>query len=342
MPPRPTLALVAVAAAALPTIAQPDSDVAVDLTGVELRCQFLGPCFVDQFRDSINDPFPAGPAQYIVPATGYSWFITGHLNTTIPLSLIVPSGSSLANFIDIVDPGASFLTRGYVRYPLASFPNPENTLWSQTFSGAFGNSEFMLDMSLDINLVVTDQGSIIGSLTDIDIPTGFLTGSATFTDGYFQATTWTPSRRQQTEWHFDADFDSAPGSDFSKLRYLDDPAFGPIQHDDPNNPDDDVPLGVTEAQSSFMTTTALGIPGPGGEVDTVYCTSPAQPLRQRTLIPPRHRPRLLPRHTAHLPRQVLRPVDAHLRPLHPRPGLVRRLPHQLPRPRVRLRPHPGQ
>ncbi len=275
---RPSPFALAVLAAASPAIAQPTEDVAVDLLDVELRCQFLGPCFEDQFRDSINDPFPAGPAQFILPATGYSWFITGHLDTTIPLALIVPSGSSLAEFIDIVDSGNSFLTTGYVRYPQASFPDPENTLWSQTFSGAFGNAEFMLDLSLNINLTVTDQGAIVGSITDIDIPTGFLTGTATFTDGFFQASTWVPSPPQQTEWHFDGDFSAAPGSDGAKLDYLDNPAFGPITGDDPGDPGDDIPTGVTQAQSSFMTTTALGIPGPGGEEDTVYCTSPARNL----------------------------------------------------------------
>ncbi len=269
------LALAALAGAAH---AQPTDTAAVDLTGVELRCEFLGPCFEDQFRDSIADPFPVGDPQFILPATGYSWFITGHLDTTIPLGLIIPSGSTFAEFIDIVDRGNSFLTRGYVRYPQASFPDPENVLWNQTFSGGFGNSEFMLEMSVDINLTVTDTGAIVGSLTNIDIPTGFLTGSATFTDGYFEATTWVPSPPQQTEWHFDGDLSPVAGSDGAKLDYLDNPAFGLIQGDDPMDPKDDIPTGVTQAQSSFMTTTALGIPGPGDEEDTVYCTSPARNL----------------------------------------------------------------
>ena len=279
--PRPLrLALATTAAITASATAQPDSDVATDLTGASIECEFLGPCFPDQVRDSISSPFPAGPAQFILPATGYQWTLAGTLDTTFPLSSFIPSGSTLTELLDILQPGNSFLTRGYVRYPAGALVNPVNQIWSEPFSGSFGNDTFTLDLSITIELTLDNQGALTGALKDIDIPTGFLTGSATFTDGFTRLDTWTPSPRQQTEWHFTGNLDSAPGSAAAKLDYLDNPAFGVILGGvgDEDNPNPSTPTGVTAAQSAFMTTTALGIPGPGGQEDTVYCTSPARNL----------------------------------------------------------------
>ncbi len=280
--PRPAPVALAIAAASLPAIAlaQPDNDVAVDLTGAKIECQFLGPCFPDQIRDSVSAPFPAGPAQHIVPATGYQWTLAGTVDTTFPLSSFIPSGSTLEELLDILQPGNSFLTRGYVRYPAGALVNPVNQIWSEPFSGSFGNESFELDLSITIELTLDSAGALTVALKDIDIPTGFLTGSATFTDGFAMLDTWTPSPRQQTEWRFTGNLDSAPGSDAARLAYLDTPAFGTVLGGvgDEDNPNPTTPTGVTASQSSFMTTTALGIPGPGGSEDTVYCTSPARNL----------------------------------------------------------------
>lgn len=280
MPRLSPLALALTAALPASALAQTDNDVAVDLTGAEIECVFLGPCFPDQIRNSVSSPFPAGPAQFIVPATGYQWTLAGTVDTTFPLSSFIPSGSSLIELLDILEPGNSFLTRGYVRYPAGALVNPVNQIWSESFSGSFGNDSFTLDLSITIELSLDNAGALTGALKDIDIPTGFLTGSATFTDGFAQLDTWTPSPRQQTEWHFDGNLDSAAGSDGARLAYLDDPAFGTVLGGvgDENNPNPSTPTGVTQAQSAFMTTTALGIAGPGGSEDTVYCTSPARNL----------------------------------------------------------------
>lgn len=279
MPRSTPLAFALIASIPAGAIAQTDNDVAVDLTGVEIECEFLGPCFPDQVRDSVTSPLPAGPAQYILPATGYRWTLGGTLDTTFPLSSFIPSGSTLEELLDILQPGNSFLTRGYVRYPAGMLAS-DNQIWSEPFAGSFGNDSFTLDLSITIDLSLDDQGALSGALKDIDIPTGFLTGSATFTDGFAMLETWTPSPRQQTEWRFDGDLESAPGSDHARLAYLDDPAFGTILGGvgDEDNPNPSTPTGVTQAQSAFMTTTALGIPGPGGLEDTVYCTSPARNL----------------------------------------------------------------
>ncbi len=288
MPRSAPLTLVLAAMMMSPALAQPDSDVGVDLTGVEIECVFLGPCFPDQVRDSISSPFPAGPVQTIVPASGYQWTLGGTLDTTFPLSSFIPTGSTLEELLDTLQAGNSFLTRGYVRYPAAALPDPVNQIWSEPFSGVFGDEGFELDLSITIELVLDQAGALTASLKDIDIPTGFLTGSATFTDGFAQLDTWTPSPRQQTEWHFDADLSSAPGSDNAQLRYLDDPAFGVILGGvgDETNPNPSTPTGITQAQSSFITTTALGISGPGGAEDSVYRTSPARNL---STLNPDHR-----------------------------------------------------
>ncbi|MFI4896293.1 MAG: GC-type dockerin domain-anchored protein [Phycisphaerales bacterium JB059] len=273
--PRPTpLALALIASMPAASLAQTDNDVAVDLTGVEIECEFLGPCFPDQIRDSVTSPFPAGPAQYVLPATGYRWTLGGTLDTTFPLSSFIPPGATLEELLDILQPGNSFLTRGYVRYPAGSLTAPDNQIWSEPFSGSFGNDSFTLDLSITIELSLDDQGALSGALKDIDIPTVFLTGSATFTDGFAMLDTWTPSPRQQTEWRFDGDLSSVPGSAAAKLAYLDDPAFGTILGGvgDEDNPHPPPPPRGTPAPS------ALGITGPGGLEDTVYCTSPARNL----------------------------------------------------------------
>ena len=145
---RPTpLAIALIASTPVLALAQTDSDVAVDLTGVKIECEFLGPCFPDQIRDSVGSPLPAGPAQYIVPATGSRWTLGGTLDTTFPLSSFIPPGSTLEELLDILQPGNSFLTRGYVRYPAGALVEPVNQIWSEPFSGSFGNDSFTLDLS---------------------------------------------------------------------------------------------------------------------------------------------------------------------------------------------------
>lgn len=96
---------------------------------------------------------------------------------------------------------------------------------------------------------------------------------------------WTPPAPIVSEWHFDGNLMSVkeamlPGagaSGSSKLRYLDDPAFGPLlggTGSDTTYPSPATATGVTQTQSAFGMTTALSLPALGGAADTVYRTSP--------------------------------------------------------------------
>jgi hypothetical protein len=94
-----------------------------------------------------------------------------------------------------------------------------------------------------------------------------------------------------TEWHFEGDLQSvretfeAPESGPSRLRYLDDPAFGPIRGgpgQETQLPSPPTPTGVTQAQSMFGFASSFGIPLPGDEDDIVYRTSPTRNLADPT------------------------------------------------------------
>ncbi|VAX36212.1 hypothetical protein MNBD_PLANCTO03-1413, partial [hydrothermal vent metagenome] len=253
-----------------------DNDTLFDLTGMELKCVLFGDCFLDQSRDSANHPIPAGTPQYILPHTGYRYQLEGTLSTSGLIEAIIPNGSTLAEMMDILDPGQSRMLTGYTRNPAGDLPNSKNPIWLQRFNDDIAG--LTLDITLETS--ISDQGVSRFEIRDIDISLGILFGTLRITEGSALIETWTPSPRQQTEWHFDDSLESVPNSGPSALRYLDDPAFGTILGGIGNedNPDPSIPTGVTEAQSSFTTTTALGIPGPGGAEDMVFVTSPARNL----------------------------------------------------------------
>ncbi|GAB4385171.1 MAG: hypothetical protein Kow0022_10090 [Phycisphaerales bacterium] len=256
--------------------AQADQDVVVDATGVELRCQFLGPCFPDQYRDSFSNPLPPGIPQYILPAGGYRYDIEGVVETSGLLGLAIPSGSTIAQAMELIAPGGSRILHGYSRNFSGALPNPVNQVFLQRYAGQFSGIEMGLTMAVTISNTGVGQFRVY----DIDIPLGFVAGSMTITSGSAAITTWEPSTPQTTEWHFDGSFEPAAQSAAGMMRYLDDPAFAPILGgiDNLDTPDPTTPTGVTQAQSGFATTSALGIAGPGGEEDTVYVTSPARNL----------------------------------------------------------------
>ena len=268
--------LVAAAGLAAAAFGQPDNDVVVDATGVELRCQLFGPCFPDQYRDSLVNPLPGGIPQSIVPAAGYSYFLEGVVQTTGLIGAAIPSGSTLAEAMDAIVPGGSRVLNGYSRNYAGGLPDPVNQVFFQRYVGEFSG----IELGLALQVSVTDAGVGQFEVKDIDIPLGFLAGTLTVTSGSASIDTWVPSAPQLTEWHFDGGFDAAAGSASAAIRYLDDPAFGTILGgaDDPETPDPTTPTGVTMAQSSFTTTDALGIAGPGGENDEVFVTSPARNL----------------------------------------------------------------
>lgn len=259
-----------------PAIAQPDNDVEFDLTDMRLYCQLFGDCFPDQARDSFNHPLPAGTPQFILPAAGYRYQLEGVLDTSGFVGTIVPDGSTLSEMMEILQPGQSRMLTGFARNPSGGLPDTKNTVWLQTFAGSIAG----LDLAVTLEASISNTGVGKFEIRDIDIPLGILFGTVRISQGSCLIETWTPAPRQETEWHFDTDLASVADSGPSLLRYLDDPAFGTILGGIGNEdvPDPTIPTGVTKAQSAFATTTALGIPGPGGEEATVYVTSPARNL----------------------------------------------------------------
>ncbi|HRQ72181.1 MAG TPA: GC-type dockerin domain-anchored protein [Phycisphaerales bacterium] len=255
---------------------QPDTDAVINITGMELRCQIFGPCFPDQSRNSQAHPFPPGTPQFIVPASGYSFEIDGIVETTGLVGLVIPNNSTIAEMMEIIEPGASRLLRGHSRNLLGGLPLSKNGVFAQTFVGEAAG----IELSITIDTWLRNDGAAFFEIRDIDIPLGILFGTVKVKSGTTAVEVWEASARQETEWHFEGDLGSVSGSGPSMLRYLDDPSFGTILGGIGNedNPDPTIPTGVTEQQSFFATTTALGIAGPGGKDDTVYVTSPARNL----------------------------------------------------------------
>ncbi|MBK7403639.1 MAG: hypothetical protein IPJ41_03135 [Phycisphaerales bacterium] len=254
--------------------AQPDNDVLFDLTDMRLKCVLFGECFPDQSRDSAANPLPPGTPQSIVPASGYSYHLDGVVHTTGLASSFIPDGATLGEMMDILQAGQSRMLSGYSRNPSGGLPDPKNPVYLQTFTG----NVIGLDLGITLEASISNQGVGRFEIRDINIPLGILFGEARITQGSCLIETWNPSPRQETEWHFDGSLGEVAGP--SRLRYLDDPAFGTILGGIGNetDPNPNAPTGVTQAQSSFATTTSLGIPGPGGQEDMVYVTSPARNL----------------------------------------------------------------
>ena len=268
--------LLIVAALVCPAaLAQPDHDVVVNLAGVELKWVFPSG-WPTQTRDSNAHPFPPGTPQTILPAFGYAYDIKGVVTTTGLFGSIVPSGSTLQQALDFIEPGNGRILRGFVRHHDGSLSAPKSTVLFQHFAGTLSG----LDLGITLESWINPSGFGVFQLRDIDIPFGPLAGTMKVDSGTAEIRTWVPSPRQETEWHFSGSLAPVQGSAGSSLRYLDDPAFGTILGGigNENTPDPSIPHGVTAMQSSFTTTQALGIPGPGGLDDLVYAASPARNL----------------------------------------------------------------
>lgn len=243
--------------------------VSVDLTGVLV--DFPNP--PDLTRDSVNNPAP-GSASFINAEGGYAFSINGLLQLRDPI-FGAPLGSPilLTSLLDQLQPGNSRLLSGWIRNGEGGLPPGGIIAWQEQFvGGAFGAE---LDIRLEVT--VSEAGVVTFAVRDIMSSLGFLTPTLDFDAGIATLSTWAPSPRQLTEWHFDGDFSAAPGSDDSQIRYLDDAAFGTILGGIGNEevPSPSTPFGVTEAQSSFTDTAAAGLPAPGGVDTGVYLTSPA-------------------------------------------------------------------
>jgi hypothetical protein len=256
-------------------LAQSDT-VGVDLDGVLV--DFPNP--PDITRDSLNNPAP-GSDNFINPAGGYAFAINGLLQLRDPL-FGAPLGAPvlLTDLLDQLQPGNSRLLSGWIRNSAGGLPPGGVLVWQERFQGgAFG-------AELDIRLEVTidEAGVVTFAVRDIQSSLGFLTPTLDFVSGTASLSTWAPSNRQLTEWHFDAGFNPAPGSDDSAIRFLDDPAFGTILGGigNENTPTPSTPTGITASQSLFTDTAAAGLPAPGGIDTAVFRTSPAVNLSNPT------------------------------------------------------------
>ncbi len=278
-----SLSVVALGVALLaPAASGQFSTVNINLTGVKIEKPLFGP-IPNQLRDSVAHPIPAGTPQRLNAAAGYSFNLDAVLNTTGFLATVIPPGSTMGDVIDLLVPGNSRLLTGHVRNHSGTRPA---TIIQNPFTGVLPVLE--LDAYLMLRIDQAADGKTTFGLVDMNIPGLALLGSATATSGNCVVSTWVPSAPQASEFHFDQAplaFSRASGSTGQAvIRYLDDPAFGAVLggHGSMTTPNPATPTGVTQAQSQFTTTAALGIPGPGGQNDSVYVTSPARNIASNT------------------------------------------------------------
>ncbi len=264
---RPTLSALAPFALAAPVLAQ---SAAMDMTGMLIRHN------TNQSRNSSTNPFPAGSPQTIAAAAGYSYNIDAMGKGTSGLmASLFPNPTPLGQILDYFNPGQSRLLRAYVRNDPGTIPC---TIYAQTFSGTLGglgNITFRLTARIDA------AGVGYVEFSNVSFPlSGLIVGQGVITSGSTTLSRWTPTAPVQTEWHFAGNLDPVADSGPAKMRYLDDPAFGPPLRG--SVPDPTLPTGVTQAQSSFGTTSSFGIAPIGGQVATVYKTSPTRNLSDPT------------------------------------------------------------
>jgi hypothetical protein len=214
----------------------------------------------------------------ISAAPGYMFEFNPGVHGTGFLGALAIGGSSsspiaLENVLDSFFIGGQRNLYGAMRNPAGTIPTLLDT---ETVSGTFSG----LTISLTFKQEVLADGRGRLSILNISRPSGLGiqidTGGATFN-------TWTPPAPVVSEWQFEGDLNSvrqsgaAASSGPSRLRYLDDAAFGPILGGvgaEDTYPSTPTPQNVTAAQSAFGTTAAFGLPPIGGVVDTVYKTSP--------------------------------------------------------------------
>jgi hypothetical protein len=221
----------------------------------------------------------------ISAASGYTFTFNPMVRGTGLLGLLV-IGSTPKPLGDVfiqLQPGQWRLTYGAVR-------NPGGTIPARCYSQSVGGTFAGLAINLTTQLEIAGNGIAQGSIRDIVKPAGF--GVDVTSGGAFINTATSLPARVETEWHFDGDLLSVrengefPGSGPSKLRYLDDPSFGPIlggpgQEDEYPSPP--TPQDVTRQQSAFGSCASFGIAPIGGSADeVVYRTSPTRNLADPT------------------------------------------------------------
>ncbi len=265
------VATTGVVAGLTPAIALAQPTVSVDFTGASVSSLSTSPA--DLVRTS---------AGTISPAEGYLFEFNPTVHTTGILGgLLFPNQTPLGDVLNFFVPGQQRITRGAMRNPGGAIPV---TLDTEIVGGTF--SGFTISLTFEQMILATGQGQ--AAIRNIQKPFGL--GIAVDSGGAV-FTTFTPPPAQTSEFHFDGDLLSvketglAPGAGNGKLRYLDDPAFGPILGGpgaETTYPTPPTPQDVTRQQSSFGTTTSFGIPSINGEEDTIYLTSPPRNLADPT------------------------------------------------------------
>ncbi|MBM4108242.1 MAG: hypothetical protein FJ255_05445 [Phycisphaerae bacterium] len=239
------------------------NSVAVDLTGVSISSLSTNP--PDVVRTSTAT---------ISPATGYLYAFNPIVRGTGLLgSLLIPTPTPLGDVLNTFVPGSYRTVFGAMRNPAGTLPARVTTLRvSGTFSG--------LSINLDLELSLLADGRAQAAIRRINKPIGL---GLNVESGAATATIFLPNAPVVSEWHFDGDLRSvrqtglAPASGPGLLRYLDDPAFGPILGGPGNTttlPSPPTPHNITQAQSTFAPTSFFSIPPIAGNDATVYRVSP--------------------------------------------------------------------
>ena len=217
------------------------------------------------------DAVRAGTATTSI-AEGYRFSFNPVVSGTGILGSAIGSNRLLGDVLNGFVSGQHRILFGAIRNPGGTLPV---TLDREEVGGTF--SGITVSLTLDYTVRADRTGQV--AIRNIQKPFGL---GLTVNSGGLKCDAWTPPAPVKSEWHFDGDLLSvkesglATGSGPAKIRYLDDNRFGTILGGVGNetNPDPATPFNITDAQSSFATTTAFGIPSIGGEEDTVYRTSP--------------------------------------------------------------------
>jgi hypothetical protein len=250
--------------------AQAQATIFVDCAGVNISSLSTNPADVVRTGTTTIDAnggytFNFNP---IVSGTG---ILGGLIGTNVRL------GDVLNSFVA----GQHRILYGAVRNPGAGIPvNLDIEVVGGSFSG--------INVALTLDYKIRADRKAEVAIRNIQKPFGL---GLRVESGGLNVQTWTPPAARFSEWHFDGSLASvqqsglAPSSGPARIRYLDDAAFGPILGgigNENNYPSPPTPTGITQAQSTFNTTAAFGLPPIGGSEDTVYRTSPPRNLADPT------------------------------------------------------------
>ncbi|MGD9690740.1 MAG: hypothetical protein AB7K52_14680 [Phycisphaerales bacterium] len=256
-------------AGVLASVAAADPVVNIGMGGASI------PLFTTTPPDVVRTSAPA----ILDAAGGYRYTFNPSVQGTGLMALIIPSATPLGDVIVNVGeaPGMYRITYGAMRNPSGTRPA---RVYAETVAATVSGSDIRLTLALDVRADGVAEAAIRNivkpSLVGLNITSGGATLEA-----------WTPPAAVASEWHFGGDLRSvketglAPGSGPSRLRYLDDPAFGAVLGGTmtlPSYPNPPLPTGVTAAQSAFGTTSSFGISAINGSDAEVYRVSPPRNL----------------------------------------------------------------